>query len=40
VNINWPIENISEDELITSEKDANWPTLKELSKTNLFENLK
>lgn len=40
VNIKWPMEKIKEDELLTSEKDSKWPTLKELSKTNLFENLK
>jgi dTDP-4-dehydrorhamnose 3,5-epimerase len=39
VNIKWPMEGISEDELLTSEKDSNWPSLKELSKTDLFKNL-
>ncbi len=39
VNINWPIEKINKDELLTSEKDTKWPTLKELRNTNLFENL-
>lgn len=40
VNIKWPMEKINKEELLTSEKDANWPTLEELRKTNLFENLK
>ena len=28
------------DELLTSEKDAKWPSLKELKETDLFQNLK
>ena len=40
VNIKWPMEGISEDELLTSEKDSNWPSLKELKETDLFSNLK
>ncbi len=39
VNINWPMKGISEGDLITSEKDGKWPSLKELSKTDLFKNL-
>ena len=39
VAINWPLENIKEDELLTSEKDAKWPSLKELKETDLFKNL-
>lgn len=39
VAINWPLENIKEDELLTSEKDGKWPTLEELRKTDLFKNL-
>lgn len=39
VNIKWPLDRINENELLTSEKDANWPTLSELSKTELFKNL-
>ena len=31
--------NLRVDELITSEKDAKWPTLKELKETDLFKNL-
>ena len=39
VAIKWPLEKIKEDELLTSEKDAKWPSFKELSKTDLFKNL-
>lgn len=39
VNIKWAMDGINEDELLTSPKDANWPSLKELSKTDLFKNL-
>ncbi len=39
VAINWPLGNIKKDDLITSEKDTKWPTLNELRKTNLFQNL-
>ena len=39
VAIDWPLENIKEDELLTSEKDAKWPSLKELKETDLFKNL-
>lgn len=39
VNIKWPMEGILEDELLTSEKDAKWPSLKELKETDLFKNL-
>ena len=39
VNIKWPMEDISEDELLTSPKDAKWPSLKELKNTDLFKNL-
>ena len=38
VAIDWPLENIKEDELLTSEKDAKWPSLKELKETDLFKN--
>lgn len=40
VAIEWPLENIKEEELLTSEKDAKWPSLEELRKTDLFKNLK
>ncbi len=39
VGINWPLGNIKKEDLITSEKDTKWPTLNELRKTNLFQNL-
>lgn len=39
VNIKWPMDSISKEELLTSEKDGKWPSLKELSKTDLFKNL-
>ncbi len=39
VNIEWPIDNISKAELITSEKDSKWPSLRELKETDLFKNL-
>ncbi len=39
IGIKWPMEKINKDELLTSPKDSNWPTLAELKKTNLFENL-
>ena len=40
VAIEWPLENMKVDELLTSEKDAKWPSLKELKETDLFQNLK
>lgn len=39
VGICWPLENISKEELLTSEKDGKWPSLEELKNTNLFKNL-
>ena len=39
VAIEWPLENIDKDELLTSEKDGKWPTLNELRKIDLFNNL-
>ena len=39
VAIDWPLENITKDELITSEKDSKWPTLAELKNTDLFKNI-
>ena len=39
VAIEWPMENMKEEELLTSEKDSKWPTLEELRKTDLFKNL-
>lgn len=40
INIAWPMDKISKDELLTSPKDGMWPTLKQLSKTDLFKDLK
>lgn len=41
VNIVWPeIEGMQKEDLLTSEKDAKWPSLKELKETDLFKNLK
>ena len=39
VAIDWPLGDMSIDDLLTSEKDANWPSLKELSQTDLFKNI-
>ncbi len=39
VGIKWPLGDMEISDLITSEKDANWPTLKKLRKTDLFKNL-
>ena len=39
VAINWPLESIDKNELLTSEKDGKWPSLAELRKTDLFKNL-
>ncbi len=40
VGINWPLGNLKKEELLTSEKDGKWPSLKELKETDLFQNLK
>ena len=39
VGIKWPMGDLKIEDLITSEKDAKWPSLKELKNTNLFKNL-
>ena len=39
VAIEWPMGDLKPEELLTSEKDANWPSLKELKETDLFKNL-
>ena len=39
VGIEWPMGDLKKEDLLTSEKDAKWPSLKELKETNLFENL-
>ena len=40
VAINWPLGDMNVEDLLTSEKDAKWPSLKELKETDLFQNLK
>ena len=39
VGILWPMGDLKQEDLITSPKDALWPTLAELKKTELFKNL-
>lgn len=39
VNIKWPMDDIKEEELLTSPKDSKWPSLEELRKTDLFKDL-
>ena len=39
VGIEWPLGNMKVSDLITSEKDAKWPSLEELKETDLFKNL-
>ena len=39
INIKWPLGNMKISDLITSEKDAKWPTLRELKNTDLFKDL-
>lgn len=38
VGIVWPMEGLTKEELLTSQKDANWPSLEQLRKTDLFKN--
>ena len=40
VAIDWPMGDLKPEDLLTSEKDAKWPSLKELKETDLFQNLK
>ena len=40
VGIKWPMGDMTEADLLTSEKDAKWPSLRELKETDLFKNLK
>ncbi len=40
VGIEWPLGDMAVEDLLTSEKDAKWPSLEELRKTDLFQNLK
>ena len=39
VAIDWPMGDLKPEDLLTSEKDAVWPSLKELKETDLFKNL-
>ena len=39
IAIKWPMGDLRKEDLLTTEKDANWPSLAELRGTNLFENL-
>ena len=39
VAINWPLGDMKIIDLLTSEKDSEWPTLEELKKTDLFKDL-
>ena len=39
INIEWPLGDMKVNELLTSDKDAKWPSLQELRKTDLFKNL-
>lgn len=39
VKIDWPFGNLEQDEIITSEKDKNWPSLQELKNTDLYKSL-
>ncbi len=39
VAINWPLGDMKITDLLTSEKDSEWPTLEELKKTDLFKDL-
>ena len=40
VAIDWPMGDLKVEDLLTSEKDAKWPSLKELKETDLFDNLR
>lgn len=39
VAIDWPMGDLKIGDLLTSEKDRKWPTLKQLKQTDLFKNL-
>lgn len=39
IGIKWPLDQIKNVPIQTSEKDKNWPLLKDLSRERLFENL-
>lgn len=40
IGIEWPMGDLKPEDLLTSEKDGKWPSLKELKETDLFSNLK
>lgn len=40
VGIEWPLGDMKKEDLLTSEKDGKWPSLKELKETDLFSDLK
>lgn len=39
VAIDWPLGDMKVEDLLTSEKDAKWPSLKELKETDLFKGI-
>ena len=39
VAIDWPFGDIKQEDLLTSEKDGKWPSLKQLKETDLFKDL-
>ena len=39
IGIKWPMGDLKPEDLLTSEKDGKWPSLKELKETDLFSNL-
>ena len=39
IGIKWPMENLKPEDLITSDKDAKWPSLEELKNSDLFKNV-
>lgn len=39
VGIDWPLGDMKESDLLTSEKDAKWPSLQELKQENIFKKL-
>jgi len=40
VGIEWPMKDMKLEDILTSEKDGKWPTIKELKETDLFKDLK
>ena len=39
IGIDWPMGDLKVSDLITSEKDAKWPSLKEVKETDLFKGI-